>query len=153
MVRLKQRYIIGQVMFDPSAKHREEVTSRSLLSAIREKIGQFYGEVGTAQLSTSMVVKFHDGECDSGGHGTQLFIIRCAREAEQSIRFAMSAITFIKRCTLILRSLSVSGSSRTCISTTEDIITKAIDANWELNDTEKVEIKEKLHHNLRSFLE
>ena len=152
MVRLKQRYIIGQVLFDPSAKHHDEVTNRSLLSAILEKIAQFYGEVGTAQLGTSLVIKFYDGEGENE-RPTQLFILRCAREAEQSIRFAMSAIILIKRCPVILRSLSVSGSSRTCITTVEDILSKAVDADLELNDTEKLEKKRRLRHAIQSSFE
>jgi RNase P/RNase MRP subunit POP5 len=134
MVRVKYRYIIGQVMMDPSVKHPEDVSGRSLLSVVREKIAQLYGEVGNAQLGSTLVLKLYDGE-----KGTEIFIFRCLREAEEGVRYALSTISIIKRAVLILRTLAVCGSSRTCMATAADLFSRAVGADVLLSEEEKEE--------------
>jgi len=161
MVRLKNRYIVGQVLFDRAAKGAEGITGKDLLAAVRDKISQFYGEIGTAQLSSSLAVKFHDAESssskgsnDEGESGaTQVFVLRCSREAEDSVRFAMSTVSSVKKTTLIMRSLAVSGSSRTCISTTANMLDRSVDADWTLSEAEKKNKKERLRQVVTNSLE
>jgi RNase P/RNase MRP subunit POP5 len=158
MVRLKHRYIVGQVLFDRAAKGADEIAGKDLLAAVRDKISQFYGEIGTAQLSSSLAVKFHDAETnkgdENGGSGaTHVFVLRCSREAEESVRFAMSTVSTVRKTTLIMRSLAVSGSSRTCISTTANLLDRAVDADWTMGEVEKKDKKARLRQVLTNSLE
>ena len=165
MVRIKHRYIIAQMLFDPTnaAKVVEYVSSRDILSILREKISGLFGDVGAGEFGASLALKFHDSGDSHSGNSTskslssfsssslpsssssssspedssQIFVIRCPREAEHKVRLAISTITQIKRTTLIIRTLGISSSGRTCSDKVRIMLCRAIDAKWNVSAEEK----------------
>ena len=108
-MRLKRRYIICQALAyeESDAANGEEYNARDLQNAIKEKVESLFGEVGVGLFGTSSLVTVFDIK-------SKIFVMRTSREAETNVRLAISCITMVKTKNLILRTLGVSGSVRTC---------------------------------------
>ena len=108
MVRSKHRYVVAQLLLDPSLGEPEELSGRDVISAVREQLQLLYGDMGAGEFGGNTLLKFYDAN-------TQMFVVRTAREAEHQVRLALSTVTQIKQNSLVVRSLGVAGSSRTCL--------------------------------------
>ena len=162
MVRIKHRYLIAQMLLDPAAIPAAiaDITAHDILSVIHEKISSLYGDVGAGNFGSGVQLKYLDQSTAEGrskeGTGeegtrraTHIFVLRCAREAEQQVRFAMCTVASIKHTALILRTLGVSGSSRTCAEKVRSTLCAAVDA-WEgTAEKEKSEKKRRLLEGLQ----
>jgi RNase P/RNase MRP subunit POP5 len=151
MVRIKHRYIVGQILFDPNVEVQEGTQGRDIVSAIREKVQILYGDVGLGEFGVSTVIKYYD---QSGiDSSTQLFVIRTAREAVDNLLFVMSNITTIRKNTVVLRSLDVCGSVRTCMASMRNLIGIAVDASHAMDNDAKEAKKKRLVGILEDTLE
>jgi RNase P/RNase MRP subunit POP5 len=120
MVRIKHRWVIGQLVFGDVGQV-EEIASRDIVNMLREKLQQLFGDVGAGEFGGSTMIKFYDAN-------THIIVVRTAREAEQSVRLALAVMTGIKRNALIVRTLSVAGSSRTCLDKLRVLLDRALAA-------------------------
>lgn len=109
-MRLKRRYIICQALAQEESDPAdgEEYNARDLQNAIKEKVERLFGDIGLGLFGTLSLVTVFDIK-------SKIFVLRTSREAETNIRLAMSCINMVKTKNLILRTLGVSGSARTCI--------------------------------------
>ena len=121
MVRLKHRYVVAQLLLDPSLGEPEELSGRDVISAVREQLQLLYGDMGAGEFGGNTLLKFYDAN-------TQMFVVRTAREAEHQVRLALSTVTQIKQNSLVVRSLGVAGSSRTCLDKLRALLGRALEA-------------------------
>ena len=126
-----------------SGKFTDEINPRELLVSLKDKISQFYGEIGSGQMVGNISVKF----CVDG-----LIVLRCAREHEANIRFILTTVSIIKKTTLSLRSLGVSGSSRTCILLMNRLISSGLEADWAMTKKERTDKKSRMMKLLQNSL-
>jgi len=156
MVRIKHRYILAQVLLDPAAAPASigDITAHDIISTLREKISSLYGDVGAGDFGSSVAVKYFDqAAAPAAERCTYIFVLRCAREAEQQVRFALCTVSSIKRTALILRTLGVAGSSRTCADKVRSIACLAIDSWGGASEKDKKEKKRKLLEGLKEGIE
>ena len=150
MVRLKHRYIVGQILLDPSLSIQPpasssskpglvDISSRDLNATLLDTIQRLYGDVGTGTFGMGTTgVKYLDPI-------SKIYVVRTSREDLEHVQFALTCISEVKRGgssnssknftspsssnssvnNIVLRTLDVAGSMRTC--------------------------KEKLHRNLRTY--
>jgi RNase P/RNase MRP subunit POP5 len=123
MVRLKHRYVLGQILLDPAGSQSGNgVHSRDVLAAVKEKVQTLYGDVGAGQFGASMAVKYIDED-------SLIFVLRTSRESETETRYAMSTVDTLKGSSVSLRALGVCGSARTAITELSDLMYSASDGN------------------------
>lgn len=77
MVRIKQRYILGELVLDADLKNRQinlnHLTQKRLTESFRAAVLDLYGEFGLAMLQPNFVIKFWNVT-------TKVFILRVGRE-------------------------------------------------------------------------
>lgn len=128
MVRLKHRFIICQLIDDSSlpVSSCEAYTAGDIATALKEKVVILLGDYSSIH---SISIKYYD-------HNTRLFVVRVDRDGEVMIRTAMSLVTAIKKNNVMIRTLSVHGSSRTAVDqlkkTIEVLVSLTIHDNDEL---------------------
>lgn len=122
MVRLKHRYLIGQIFDDPGKLESAIITnSKDLQSSLIENIKFLYGEVGMGSFGANIQVKFYDPT-------TRIYLVRVFREHALSLQFALTCTTSLKKNdNVTLKTLALSGSSRTCKTTLISILTSTVD--------------------------
>ena len=126
-VRLKHRYVVAQLLLDPGGGggggggEGGELASRDVIAAVRERLQVLYGDMGAGEFGGNTVIKFYDAN-------TQLVVVRTAREAEHSVRLALATVTQIKRTALVVRTLCVAGSGRTCLDKLRALLRRALEA-------------------------
>lgn len=127
MVRLKQRYILIEVLQPPVASsekladfsespakallgvHRQspkQINPKSITNAIRQSIQELYGDFG-ASFSMQLNIKYFNNKTSSG-------IIRCGVQNFKYVLGAMTMITNIDGVPLIIQSSHVSGTIKKC---------------------------------------
>ena len=122
MVRIKNRFIIGQILLPYPTRNAEKVeklmlSTRDLQKSIREKVAELYGVVGSGEYGQNTVVRFLDSD------QSLVFVIRTSREAEIHVRYALSCVTNIReKGNLVLRSLSVNSCPRTCMAALKELL-------------------------------
>ena len=139
MVRLKHRYIVGQMLLDPSYTALSSssspssssksasvdiinnITSRELNSAVLETIQRLYGDVGTGSFGMGTTgVRYIDPV-------SKIYVIRTSREDLEQVQFALTCMNQVKKGggtsnsnsnsavnNIVLRTLDIAGSMRTC---------------------------------------
>jgi RNase P/RNase MRP subunit POP5 len=121
-MRIKSRFIIAQVL--PSGATVEgdlrKLLLRDIHQALRDKIQELYGDVGSGEIGGSTMVKFFDVQ-HSG-----ILVVRCPREKETEVQFALAALSKVKTTDLVFRSLRVKGSARTCIDTVQELVSEYV---------------------------
>ena len=124
MVRVKHRYVIGQVLLEPGngSGKAEVIQSRDLLAAIREKMQVLYGDVGAGEFGTNMALRYFDGNVENG---SKILVLRTPREGEIQTKFAMSSVQSIKHTNVCIRSLATCGSARTARSKLAELLSTA----------------------------
>ncbi|KAJ6780823.1 hypothetical protein PWT90_00510 [Aphanocladium album] len=124
MVRIKERYLLVNIIYppDPSAKQKsgvpsfvvqhqptvENLTPQLLLKAIRNEIGQLFGDHGLGALGGSLSVKYLS-------LATSTIILRCHREHYRMLWAALTLMDHVpvkdgRPC--VFRVVRVSGTIR-----------------------------------------
>jgi RNase P/RNase MRP subunit POP5 len=132
-MRLKRRYIICQALAseEQDSGAGDEYNARDLLSVIKEKVEALFGDIGVGCFGTLSIIPLFDMK-------SKIFVLRTSREAETNIRFALSCITAIKTKVLIIRTLSVSGSARSCTEKLQTTFQTLVDSS-NFNESSKAE--------------
>lgn len=138
MVRLKQRFILFDILYPPKERgdetsgfsqspqtallglHRSSPSSvnpKTITNAIRQVIQEYYGDYGSS-FAMQLNLKYFNNKTSSG-------IIRSGRQNYQFIIAALTLINQIEGNSVIIRCRHVSGTIKKCEE-------KAIDQNREL---------------------
>ena len=106
MVRIKQRYILCELQFDPSQKDLSQIeliNDKYLQTLLKHQVQDHFGDLGYAQVSSNFVIKFWNPQ-------TKLFILRVSRDHEQLVTNSMIMATNINNMPARIRILHVSGT-------------------------------------------
>ena len=80
MVRIKHRYILGQVILDNNTEASKMVVNhREILNQIKDKIQLLYGDVGSGSFGLNLSIKYYERDL------LHLFVLRCPRENEVEV--------------------------------------------------------------------
>lgn len=121
MVRLKHRYVVGQVLLlrgspdTRTGESEDRIHPRDIVAATREKLALLYGDVGGGQFGSTLAIKYLDNK-------SLIFVVRCSRGGEMQSRFAMTAVESIKGIQLSIRTLACCGSVRTTRDKLEELL-------------------------------
>lgn len=126
MVRLKQRYILFEVLSPPTSEqwesysesldsslshlHRsspEEINPKRLLQMIRQALKDHYGDYGAGAAGILLVIKYFSQKTSTG-------ILRCARQHVDTVVAAIALINRLGDNEVILRCVHVSGTIKKC---------------------------------------
>ena len=136
-MRLKRRYVICQALSsDDLESNGDEYNARDLQKAIKDKVEALFGDIGAGQFGNLSVIHVFDPT-------SKIFVLRTSREAEISLRLAISCITSVKSKNLLLRTLSVSGSARTCLENLRTIFATLVDST---NTTEEIKAERRRYY-------
>lgn len=132
-MRIKHRYIICQAIEaeNSNSMNSEEYSARDLQNVIKEKVESLYGDVGVGSFGSTSLIKAFD-------NASKIFVLRTTREAEINLRLAISCINTVKDKNLILRTLAVAGSSRTCGEKLRTIFITSVE-NSNFSESVKIE--------------
>ena len=168
MVRLKHRYIVGQILFDPSLSTQPslpavpasssssssssssnpsslmEISSRDLNATLLDTIQRLYGDIGTGTFGMGTTgVKFMDPI-------SSIYVVRTSREDLERVQFALTCINEVKRGGLNNNSNSsnsmISSSSSSSRCSVNNIVLRTLDIAGSMRTC-----KEKLHQNLCTY--
>jgi RNase P/RNase MRP subunit POP5 len=117
MVRIKNRFIVGQILLPFQGWDTKFlISTRDLQKSIRDKVTELFGVVGAGDFQNT-IVNFLDAE------NSLIFVIRTSRDAEIYVRYAISCITVLReKGNIVLRSLCVNSCPRTCASTLKELL-------------------------------
>mmetsp|Transcript_16357 Transcript_16357/g.22108 ORF Transcript_16357/g.22108 Transcript_16357/m.22108 type:complete len:138 (+) Transcript_16357:30-443(+) len=73
MVRIKQRYILGELVFADSNSVDSNITQKKVLENFRRVVHELYGDVGLAKIQPNFLIKFWNVT-------TRIFILRVGRD-------------------------------------------------------------------------
>ncbi|KAL6078490.1 Ribonuclease P/MRP protein subunit POP5 [Balamuthia mandrillaris] len=107
MVRFKNRYILVELRWREPATVDPSLDSGKILRALRNQISNDFGDWGLGAVSQSLQVKYFN-------HQTNMCIIRCPRDHYQMVWSALTLMTALNERPLILASLHVAGTIRSC---------------------------------------
>jgi RNase P/RNase MRP subunit POP5 len=124
MVRLKNRFIIAQLVYNTGSKDKfNEISSRDVQVVLKEKIIELYGDIGVGEFGNSTLVRYFEI-----GH-SKIIVIRTTREAQSEAHLAMSCVVKIKDVDVTLRSLSIHSCPRTCMDGLKTVLGVYFDNN------------------------
>ncbi len=109
MVRVKYRFIIAELL-PASANLNDKIHShrtRDLQQAIKDKIQELYGDIGSGEIGQVTSVKYFENLY------THIFVVKTLRELESRVEFALSCINRIHQQDLIIRTIGSQGCERT----------------------------------------
>lgn len=133
MVRLKQRYILFEILYPPSklttnselfevaafsqssqnallTLHQSSPASinpKSITNTLRRSIQDHFGEFGAGTCGTQLSVKYFSNK-------TSIGIIRCGRSGAQTVVAALALIDRIENVRLTIHCTRVSGTIKKC---------------------------------------
>lgn len=133
MVRLKQRYILFDIIYPPSfdtktSEYKEllnfsnspqtallslhkaspsTVDPKVLLLAIRRVVEDHYGEFGAGMAGASLIIKYFSNKTSTG-------IIRCNRQSLQMVIAALTLINKVGDRSVIIKCAHISGTIKKC---------------------------------------
>jgi RNase P/RNase MRP subunit POP5 len=126
MVRLKHRFLIGQILpvyqKGESAQHRV-YNLHKIIDLIRQKISELYGEMGIGDFGQQLVIKYYEQEY------SRLLVIKIPRGHQKHVQFALSCISSIEETPVTIRTLHTSSCPRTCIQKLTPMIKTFIEHN------------------------
>lgn len=109
MVRIKNRYIVAQLLWNSGPKEKfNEIGIKDLQVLLREKIIELYGDVGVGEFGSSSIIKFFDIE------HSKILVLKTTRDGEHDVRFVLSCMTKVKEVEICIRSLTIKSCTRTC---------------------------------------
>lgn len=118
-MRLKHRYIIAQILLNSNSKQIDQITSRDLMKAFREKAVTLFGEVGAGDFANHANIKFYDEDC------LRLFVMRIARDAEVNACFILACLSAVGNVNVTIRVLNMSSTSSNCLKDCKSIYENA----------------------------
>ena len=127
MVRLKYRYVIGQILTENSYEDSIIISPNELISAMREKIQLLFGDVGYGRFGNFTSIKFFDKY-------SLLFVIRAGREFLCDLWLSLSCITVIQKISICIRALKIASCARTCVMHLRTIVNKTLIENSDKTD-------------------
>ncbi|CUM67933.1 uncharacterized protein PRCAT00005646001 [Priceomyces carsonii] len=132
MVRLKQRYILFDILHFPSLERPNQrddflnfstsetnailslhqsspntINPKLLTKLIRSVIQEHFGDNGAGKAGMQMTIKYFSNTTSTG-------IIRCSRSSFHIVRAALSLINMIENDEIMVRCLHVSGTIKKC---------------------------------------
>ncbi|RLV94180.1 Ribonuclease P/MRP protein subunit POP5 [Spathaspora sp. JA1] len=128
MVRVKQRYILFDILYPPTSVRDDnddfcssesnallslhqsspsEINQKSLIQAIRKSLQLHYGDFGGGSAGMLMSVKYFSNKTSTG-------IVRCGRGSFELIVGALALITKIEGYDVLIRCTHVSGTIKKC---------------------------------------
>ncbi|ODV78426.1 uncharacterized protein CANTADRAFT_26532, partial [Suhomyces tanzawaensis NRRL Y-17324] len=133
MVRLKQRYILFDILYPPSEEPDKTLTEdfhnfsrsqndallslhqsspasisqKTLTNALRKTIQEVYGDFGSGTAAMQLTVKYFSNKTSTG-------IIRCGRQSHRVVVAALSMINTVEGNSVIIRCTRVSGTIKKC---------------------------------------
>lgn len=133
MVRLKQRYLLFEVLYPPSKPssnsemldvagfclssqnalltlHQSSppsISPKSITNTLRKSIQDHFGEFGAGTCGTQLSVKYFSNKTSTG-------IIRCGRSGAQTVLAALALIDRIENVRLTIQCTRVSGTIKKC---------------------------------------
>ncbi|KAK6455197.1 RNase P and RNase MRP subunit [Scheffersomyces xylosifermentans] len=128
MVRLKQRYILFDIIYPPTADSVEfssfstshsnalltlhqtspaSISPKTLIQAIRRTIQDNYGDFGAGTAGLSVSIKYFSNKTSTG-------IIRCGRSSFQTVISALTLMDKIESSNVLIRCIHVSGTIKKC---------------------------------------
>lgn len=148
MVRIKNRFILAEIMLPPSLGRKSQeahihLSVKDIQNAIREKIKELYGDIGVGDLGNSTVVKYFDREL------SHIFILRTLRENQIKVHFAISCINKIKDVDLTIRTIVIKSCPRTCQEGFLELYQGIVLTLSESTEEEKKEIFESMHKSIK----
>ena len=119
-MRIKNRYIIAQALpaggsMSTGFAELRKLVARDFHQAVREKIQELFGDVGSGEIASNTMVKYY--EC---GYSC-ILVARCPREHEVNVRLVLSCLTKVRGIDLIIRTLRIKGSARTCADALQEL--------------------------------
>ena len=106
MVRVKHRYLICQVMLEPTGK-QSDFSAKDILIAIKDRLQLLFGDIGSGTIGSHLIIKFFDAQ-------SCIFVIRTMRDSVNDAWFALSCTNEIKKQACTIRCLNMCGCERTC---------------------------------------
>lgn len=140
MVRLKHRYIIGQVLLDGLHEVSLTFSAKDISIAIKDKILALYGDIGAGNFGNSLSIRFNESKY------SRVFVLRCPREFEMETRFAMSCVTQIKSHSVSFRTIEIAGCERTCsekIRRMIEVVVDSLEISKDETDVLRIDLIEK----------
>lgn len=134
MVRLKQRYILFEILYPPGSSTTSRdlkskfhdfsnspkdallhlhvpsppsVSPRSIVTLLKRVIADHYGEFGSGTVASLIIVKYFSNKTSTG-------ILRCTRNDFHLVVAALGLITKVDNYNVVVRSVHVSGTIRKC---------------------------------------
>lgn len=103
MVRLKHRYLIGQIVDEIANNCIYSLQDLTLI--LKEKLFILFGDYSSMFMVS---IRYCDNE-------SKLFVVRTSRSFEIQVKTALSLISNCKKNNIIIRTIATCGSVRTCI--------------------------------------
>lgn len=128
MVRLKQRYILFDILYPPVSNGEEfetfsnspqhallslyqssgaQINPKALTQAIRKSLQDHYGDFGAGTAGILLSVKYFNNKTSTG-------ILRCSRQSYNLVMASLTLLNRIGKRELIVRCLHVSGTIKKC---------------------------------------
>lgn len=128
MVRLKQRYILFDILYPPETNSEDftglsatpesalltlcksspsTINPKSLTQMIRKALQDHYGDFGAGAAGMSVSIKYFNNKTSTG-------IIRCSRLSFQLVMASLTLMNRIGGSEVIVRCLHVSGTIKKC---------------------------------------
>ncbi len=156
MVRLKHRFIIGQVFFaqrhlqslnattTSSSSFGSDVTKSitipRIIEILRQRIFELYGEMGLGEFGQQVVIKYYEQEY------SRFIVIKLPRGYQKYIQFILSSITSIDDVPLTIRTLQTTSCGRTTMNKLKELTDLYLLHHPKVKELEGVE--DKLHHTI-----
>ena len=117
MVRLKNRFLICQLMLNGGSKEKfNDLAAKDIQLALRDKISELFGDFGAGEFGSSTQVKIFESQF------TKFVVIRTTRDNQHEAHLAVSSISRMKDVDITLRSLAVHSCPRTCLKSLKDLL-------------------------------
>lgn len=134
MVRLKQRYILFDILYPPKTEPRnsserevfesfhkspedallrmhrsspQSIDGKSIIQATRKAIQDHYGEFGAGAVGQGLMMKYFSNKTSTG-------IIRCGRQSCPMVVASLALINCIGKEDIIIRCVHISGTIKKC---------------------------------------
>eukprot|EP00347_Sterkiella_histriomuscorum_P008351 403345434 len=104
MVRVKQRYILGEIQFNEAGLiDIQTFNQKTLIEAFRVAVQDAYGDLGLAKIQSNFIVKYWNP-------ATKVFILKVGRENEDVAVSSLIMITKLYQYECKIRTLHIAGT-------------------------------------------
>lgn len=109
MVRIKQRYLVTEILFPngPVSQRNLQLTSKELHHCLRDHVVHYFGDYMAGTLHRPLAVKYLNWQ-------TRVAIIRTSRGTELQLTQALSLLRKIESNVVTLNTIHIGGTLRSC---------------------------------------